>query len=256
MKHLIIVMIVSLFAMTAMAQSHDPITSNCWFTADQNTIGYQDETLTEQHPAVPTMRAGDSFQVTDMSGSAALLAVDHAMGFWVDTRNGTFSGDCSNINAYQPENVRVLANTRLWSQPDVVSGSVTRDITQGTTVTIIGGTVVGRIRYGSPVTATWYPVTIDNQTGWVWAERLDFESSPMLITDAIALENARLWSQPDVVSGSVLVDIPINTSMDIIGGPTVGMIQYNGLTGVWYQVEVDSQIGWVWERRIDLLSSR
>lgn len=255
MKYLAIVMLVGLFAMKIMAQSHDPITSNCWFTANQDTTGYQDETLTTQHPAMSTMDAGISFQVTDVSGSAVLLAVDHAMGFWVNIAMGILSGDCSGINAYQPNQVRVLANTRLWSQPNVITGSVIRDIAQGATVTITGGTVIGRIQYSSNVTGIWYPVTLDSQSGWIWAERLDFVSSPVPVTEAFALENTRVWTQPDVISGSLIAEVPINSTITIVGGPTVGSIQYNGLTGVWYQVEVNNQIGWVWEHRLDFTSN-
>lgn len=253
MKHIILFVITCIFASSSLAQeSNNPITSTCWFTASQDTTGYEDETLTKQHPAMPTMKAGWSFQATNLSGRSALLAVDHAMGFWVNTTTGVFSGDCSDIGEYDANTASTLANTRLWSQPDVETGSVILSIPQGTTVTITGGTANGRISYWSNQIGTWYPVHVNGYTGWIWSERLNFESWTFPTIDTYTLENARLWSEADVINGIILSDIAINTPFTIVGGPVVGRIQYDGTTGIWYQVKANQLTGWVWEARLNL----
>ncbi len=236
------------------AQGHiNPIPSDCWFTASVDTPAYNDPALTQLHLGMGgAMTAGLSFQVLEIDAGAALLAIDHAMGFWVDAADGVFSGQCSDFGAYTPTGIPVTGNTRLWSQPDVILGSIVTDLPAGAVVTVIGGPAVGRIRFDTTDTGEWYPVIYGALRGWVWAGRLDFDGTPTPIASAVAEAQTNLWSVPDVGTGSVLRTQPNTAHVDVIGGPVTGPIRFDDDTiGVWYQVRTtDGRIGWIWEGRL------
>jgi hypothetical protein len=119
-------------------------------------------------------------------------------------------------------------------------------------VTITGGAVEGRIRFDTVETGAWYPVLYGDVSGWVWSERLDFDALPPIETDeAIALENARIWSYPDVTIGAIHHNLPQRAVVEIIGGPVTGRIRLDtSAIGVWYQVRYGTVTGWVWEERL------
>lgn len=232
-----------------MAQTHvNPVTSECWFTALQDIPTYNDSAFVQRH-ATQVMLVGTSLRVTQADGDALLVVIDHAMGFWVDGRLGRLSGECDDIAQIT---ATLLTNAWVWSFPDVTQGEIAFALAEGTTVSITGGHVLGRIRYDTLETDVWYPIRYGDQIGWMWAGRLDITDTTLPDADAFALDNARMWSQPDVNTGEVLQDLPVNTPLDIIGGPVVGRIRYDDttVTGVWYQVMVDGVIGWIWENRL------
>jgi len=225
-----------------------PVTSDCGFVANQTTPVYTDRNLTRVHVIVNAIPSGASYPVVEIYDDAALLLADFETSFWVSTENGTIFGDyCEVSTLYTAE---TLASTRLWSEPDVVTGQVLSWLTEGVTVDVKGSAVVGRIRYDSLQTGTWYPVSFGNDSGWVWSERLDVDTTRAPIS-AFALEDARVWSEPDVSMGTRLLSLNVNDAVEIIGGPVTGRLRFDGTTsGIWYQVSVNGVIGWVWENRL------
>jgi hypothetical protein len=122
----------------------------------------------------------------------------------------------------------------------------------GAAIEVTGGAVEGRIRIDVADVGLWYPVQYADLAGWVWSGRLDFDAAPdVLIINAVALENARLWSHPDVKQAGLLALIPENAELAVIGGPITGHIQLStNTTGVWYQVRYGTITGWMWEDRL------
>ena len=68
------------------------------------------------------------------------------------------------------------------------------------------------------------------------------------------LDGTNLWSQPDVVNGSLIGTLPAGTSVYVISAPAWGRIQETGLSGWWWEISNESNgasAGWIWEGRIE-----
>ena len=67
------------------------------------------------------------------------------------------------------------------------------------------------------------------------------------------LKGTNIWSQPDVVNGSLIDTLPAETSVYVISAPAWGRIQETGISGWWWEFSNESNgvsTGWVWEGRI------
>jgi hypothetical protein len=67
------------------------------------------------------------------------------------------------------------------------------------------------------------------------------------------LDGTNLWSEPDVVNGSLIATLPAGTSVYVISAPTWGRIQETGVSGWWWEISNESNgasTGWIWEGRI------
>jgi hypothetical protein len=149
-----------------------------------------------------------------------------------------------------------LDNARLWSQPDVTVGSITHSLDVGTVVIIQSDPQLGRIRTDTSDMGYWYLVIVEDTdtSGWIWAERLSADHTPSTTgTRATALDNARLWSQPDVSVGSDNVDLAAGTLVIVESGPQLGRIRVDtDDLGHWYFVRVEGTdtTGWIWSPRL------
>jgi len=68
------------------------------------------------------------------------------------------------------------------------------------------------------------------------------------------LEGTNLWSQPDVVDGSLIGTLAAGTSAYVISGPVWGRIQETGASGWWWEINDESDGAgtlWIWEGRIE-----
>ena len=68
------------------------------------------------------------------------------------------------------------------------------------------------------------------------------------------LDGTNLWSQPDVVNGSLIGTLPAGTSVYVISAPAWGRIQETGASGWWWEISNESNgasTGWIWEGRIE-----
>lgn len=68
------------------------------------------------------------------------------------------------------------------------------------------------------------------------------------------LDGTNLWSQPDVVNGSLIGTLPVGTSVYVISPPAWGRIQETGVSGWWWDISSESNgasTGWIWEGRIE-----
>ncbi len=251
MRQFVSLLVFLVFVGNVTAQEvHEPFNTDCWFTVTESTQSYVESNLINPKISVGTVETGETFPVLEVNSEVILLAIRDITNFWLPIENGIVSGDCEAVTGYDNV-VSVLDNTRLWSEPNVISGSIIISIPGDATVTILGGTAIGRIRYGDFTLGSWYPVQYGTQRGWVWSERLDFEELHIPIETAYTLENARLWSQPNVNDGYILLQPLPNRQVEVIGGPVSGYIRYDNFeTGVWYQVQIDNTIGWIWENRL------
>lgn len=72
---------------------------------------------------------------------------------------------------------------------------------------------------------------------------------------ATARDNARVWSEPDVTVGQVLLTLVPGSEVTIIGGPVLGTIRADtGEQDNWYQISQESTgaVGWVWVDRLNM----
>ena len=169
-KTVLILLCILISASFVQAQEpYNAFISDCWFTALQDTPAYHERELTTlQIPVGGMMEAGQRFQVQEVDGAVALLAIDHAMGFWVEIADGVFFGDCDDVDAHPLQTATLYAESRLWSQPDVLKGDVLLSLPEGARVNILGEGVVGPILYDGSVEDLWYRVQFGATTGWVW----------------------------------------------------------------------------------------
>ena len=68
------------------------------------------------------------------------------------------------------------------------------------------------------------------------------------------LDGTNVWSQPDVVNGSLLGTLPAETSVYLISAPAWGRILETGVSGWWWEISNESNgasTGWIWEGRIE-----
>lgn len=68
------------------------------------------------------------------------------------------------------------------------------------------------------------------------------------------LDGTNLWSQPDVVNGSLIGTLSAGTSVYVISSPAWGRIQETGVSGWWWEISNASNgvsVGWIWEGRIE-----
>lgn len=64
-------------------------------------------------------------------------------------------------------------------------------------------------------------------------------------------ENARLWTQPDVTKGEVIVSMDADTEIGVLEGPVSGIVVADSATlGSWYKINYRGSIGWMWEDRL------
>jgi hypothetical protein len=83
---------------------------------------------------------------------------------------------------FPPEEIgmaQAMANTRIWSQPDVTVGTYLGDIPENAFTRLLDGPVEGRIRVDTDDIGDWYWVQTGDRTitGWVWAGRLAIQQS-------------------------------------------------------------------------------
>jgi hypothetical protein len=73
---------------------------------------------------------------------------------------------------------------------------------------------------------------------------------------ATALENARVWTEPSVQTGSVITRLDPGTEVVLIGEPVRGpIILDSDDEGDWYHVRLPNEaepIGWMWADRLNL----
>lgn len=68
------------------------------------------------------------------------------------------------------------------------------------------------------------------------------------------LDGTNLWSQPDVVHGSLIGTLPAGGFVYIINGPQWGRIIETGVSGWWWEISTapnGTSVGWIWEGRIE-----
>ncbi len=80
------------------------------------------------------------------------------------------------------------------------------------------------------------------------------QPSEFVSTYAIAGENTRVWSEPNVKQGHVIMPLSTGTRVQIVGGPARGPIRYDSdIEDIWYQIQLPGQnspLGWVWGARL------
>lgn len=228
----------------------------CFFTSPQAAQLYHEARRTNPQG---TIQPGQPYAVTLQTFDAYHLQLDHAFGGWVAAADGQVAGDCASVPVEYPAQIATaLDNARAWSAPDVRSGAMVTTFAPGTQLIVLAGPVSGPIRFDTADTGNWFQVRAVNvaggATGWVWENRLRFAppAGPGGPT-AVALANARVWSQPDVHAGAWIASLAEGSEVRILGGPVVGPIRYDTPdTGNWYLIAQNATgiTGWVWRERL------
>lgn len=233
---------------SAPIQSHPTLCVLVTFDAPVAVYG-EPALLTQTDSLLPNA----AYAVIRQSATGYYVYLGPNSGGWVSAGAGAVSGNCAALPSEPPASTATArANARVWSAPDVHSGTVLATLTPGSAVTITAGPVRGPISYSSDVQGDWYQISQGDLTGWVWSERLSPSAPPPAYQRAVALENARVWSYPDVQQGAVVAALAPGAALDIVAGPVAGPIRYDTpAVGQWYQVsQGGSVLGWVWSGRL------
>jgi hypothetical protein len=68
---------------------------------------------------------------------------------------------------------------------------------------------------------------------------------------ASALDNARVWTEPNAAIGQTLGVLEAGFEVGIVEGPVQGRLQTDSdVQGNWYKVQRGEMVGWVWEDRL------
>lgn len=180
------------------------------------------------------------------------VTLDTTSGGWVDQRSGTLTGACDDLP---------LDNTPLIDYPTICTAAVSQAVPFFDDAQLFTpkpfdlqpGTYVVTRRSAASVF-----VRLDHAMGG-WTALSAITLGPACSTvmqaapfQAVALDNARLWTQPNVQTGARLLDLPSGTGVVILAGPVEGPIRYDTAdVGDWYQVAYNGQSGWVWSARLD-----
>jgi hypothetical protein len=226
----------------------------CTLTSTDTIPFYGDSALTEPRNAL----AAGTYVVTSQTSRAYLVRIDHAFGGWVPSSAGSLSGACDTLPPDASLTARALADARAWTVPNVKTGQIAATLAEGSSVVIVAGPVLGPIRLDTNDEGAWYQVYQTGQVvGWVWEARLDFADPPTppppAIQTAITQPNARLWTHPDVKSGSIRAYLPAGIRVTILTGPVTGPIRYDTSDlGEWYYVQPEGGFlpGWIWAGRL------
>lgn len=158
------------------------------------------------------------------------------------------SGICTDVEDESDIIAHVGDNVRLWTEPDVKTGSNLIEIPYGAVVTITGEAVVGSIRLDADDKGFWYPVRFRKDEGWIWEEQLNLEAESI---QAYTTDTIRLWTIPDVLNGFVIQDLPSYEPVNIVGYFPEGCILENApLLDEWYQVAVGDEVSWIQVKHI------
>lgn len=227
----------------------------CMMTTTREVYTFTDQTRQTQMDLLP---ANTSLPITQFGVASFYVLLDSARGGWLSDDAGVITGDCERVPQAGASNLVITnAETNVWSQPDVTIGDIVQTLDANTQLMLVSPPVRGAIRVDTDDVGEWYFVALNNQSspiGWVWIGRLEFVDLDDLPTGdmtATALNNARLWSLPDVRSGVVIAPITYGTQLTVIGDSVQGAIRYDtDDLGEWYQVRVGALIGWIWAGRL------
>ena len=144
----------------------------CWFASNVNQPTYGDPD--DDSIRIASVEAGHSYVVLQRHPDGFyLLYYDHAFSAWVDANAGQLSGDCDDLTSPGA----IIAEARVWSEPNVNTGAVLATLSAGTDVRIVSQPTRGPIRLDTGEEGDWHRVqTTDRDvTGWVWVGVLAFD---------------------------------------------------------------------------------
>ena len=78
------------------------------------------------------------------------------------------------------------------------------------------------------------------------------EACHLIVNDVVVTgDNARLWSQPDAVSGTSVASLASGQSATVLSGPVWGEVRRDiDFSGWWWEIETGGLRGWIWEDRL------
>lgn len=225
----------------------------CTLSANNPVSFFDDAALTLGKGALDP----GTYVVTRRSGDALFVRLDHAMGGYVRASAGRLSDACDLLATEHPPLATAGPNARVWSAPDVRLGDVLGTLPVGSQVLIVDGPVRGPIRFDTDDMGDWFLVHGSNYVvGWVWSERLVVDEPgppPTGAPGTVALDNARLWTVPNVHTGYVVAFLDAGTPLNVLAGPVTGPIRYDtDDMGEWYYVRSGDGwwAGWLWVARM------
>jgi len=198
---------------------------------------------------------------------AYLLEVDADTSGWIEVITlGTISGDCSLteelLTAADFLDVCELTIVEpIMMFRDASLTEFLRDVFEDTLIIreTIGHTYIEKTTARNAISGRLYSGHAGPFRGYVPNYAVEYDDDcPEIVyespVNAIAGEDTRLWSMPDAPNGRIFADIPTGTSLNVLAGPTHGIVSIDGVTtGDWYMVRhADYGTGWVWSARFEL----
>ncbi len=109
------------------------------------------------------------------------------------------------------------------------TGQVVGVLEAGMDVGVSEGPVEGAVLADGTLQGNWYHIYRGDLDGWVWEDRLHFgrtfSASLPRVAIATALDNARIWSEPDVRTGQIITTLMAGERVSITGVSVAGAIR-------------------------------
>lgn len=207
------------------------------------------ETLAKDEPYVMTGASGGFFKIEYHGGEQG----------WIDYHTRILNGACTPYleNPSDPIPLTEFPTVCTYTTAEAITGYGDRDLS-----TVHPG--FGEILAGTygVVSILDKAIELEGSTAMSGAY-VDVNSGKLeghcfgTMQLATTLDNARLWTEPDVTSGEIITTLDVGTIVGIMGEPISGRLQYDSdLMGDWVEVRTGSmETGWIWIERLSLDST-
>lgn len=227
-----------------------------------NLINYQDAMIVffapvHAHAQIKeTLGKNEPYVMVGASGGFFEIEYDGGEHGWIDYHTRIMNGGCTPYidNPSPALPLSDFPTVCTYTITETLTGYSDRELTQ-----VHGG-------FGSYPAGTYAVVVLhenaielegsgDMSGGYVEANRGTLNGHcDGTLQLATVLDNARLWTEPDVITGEIISTLNIGTEVGIISEPVRGRLQYaSDLMGDWVEVRTGSTVtGWIWIERLEL----
>jgi hypothetical protein len=235
----------------AQAQADD-----CTYIVEDNVIPLYSAPLNIASLQVDVLPVGSTYTVEKRAERYLYLSSGGIAG-WIHglSLGGRTEGDCTSL----PEDDRPLTDyptvcffipieaMHVYNDSSLTDEHDAFDLKGGESYPVVYADEASLFAYIDDAAGGW----VSAETGFV-SGLCDDLAKPDGYQQAIALENARLWSQPNVRIGAIVADVEPETPLHIISGPVLGSIRLDTEDlGKWFYVSDGTQAGWLWEARVE-----
>ncbi len=248
-------LIVSFLMITFAYGSASAQTDNCWFTPTEDTTLYAAPVfdMTQQSGMVVP---DESYEVLQQAPEYLYIERSDGRRGFVERDRGILSGTCGMNVPTVSAPLHTYPTLCVLTTPEEAIPLYIEAARRTQKDTLLPNANYAVIRQ---IGASYYVYIDRYDGGWISEDigSLDGQCSDLpgqMPSVAVTLENARVWSTPDVHNGVLLATLTPNSQVTVLDGPTSGPVLFTStdIQGDWYQVSQGDVIGWVWSERLML----